>query len=186
ELHLEVVETAGKFKGASIQDRLKKYEAAKKKDDPLAAWQESMAGGDAENGRRLFYTKAELSCMRCHKIHGEGGEVGPELAGIGARQKRDYLLESIVAPSKQIAKGYETAVILLNNGKTVSGIVKAEDDKEVKLMTPEGQLIVVGKKDIDERQQGKSAMPDDLIKYLNKSELRDLVEFLASLREEPK
>src|SRR5262249_32294705 len=113
---------------------------------------------------------------------GEGGDVGPDLAGIGSKQKRDYLLESIVLPSKQIAKGYETVVLTLKNGQIRSGILKAEDAKEIKLMTAEGQLITVDKKQVDERETGKSAMPEDLIKYLSKSELRDLVEFLAGLK----
>ena len=61
--------------------------------------------------------------------------------------------------------------------------MKAEDAKEVKLMNAEGQTIVVLKTQIDERQAGKSAMPEDVIKHLSKSELRDLVEFLAGLKE---
>ncbi len=55
--------------------------------------------------------------MRCHKVNGIGGEVGPDLTGIGKKQQRDYLLESIVDPNKQIAKGYETVVITLTNGQ---------------------------------------------------------------------
>ena len=81
-----------------------------------------------------------MSCLRCHKVKGEGGDVGPDLAGIGGKQKRDYLLESIVEPNKQIAQGYETVVLTLTNGKVVSGILKGEDAKEVQLMTAEGQL----------------------------------------------
>jgi quinoprotein glucose dehydrogenase len=124
-----------------------------------------------------------VSCVRCHKLHGEGGDVGPDLTGIGARQKREYLLESIVAPNRQIAKGFETVVLALSNGQVVSGIVKQEDAREVWLMTAEGKLVTVKKDDIDERQTGKSAMPEDIIKSLTKVEIRDLVEFLASLKE---
>jgi quinoprotein glucose dehydrogenase len=49
-------------------------------------------------------------------------------------------------------------------------------------MTAEGQLLIVPKEEIDERETGKSAMPDDLTKYLSRLEMRDLVEFLASLK----
>ena len=51
-------------------------------------------------------------------------------------------------------------------------------------MTAEGQTVVVPKKSIDERRVGKSAMPEDLYKTLSKREIRDLVEFLASLKTE--
>lgn len=120
---------------------------------------------------------------KASRVKGEGGEVGPELTGIGSKQKRDYLLESIVDPNKQIAKGFESVILTLTNGKTVVGIVKAEDDNEVKLMNAERQTLVVLKQQIDERRTGKSAMPEDIVKKLSKSELRDLVEFLAGLKE---
>ena len=49
-------------------------------------------------------------------------------------------------------------------------------------MTPEAKLVKVDKKDVEDRQAGKSAMPEDLIQHLTMFELRDLVEFLASLK----
>jgi quinoprotein glucose dehydrogenase len=64
-----------------------------------------------------------------------------------------------------------------------SGILKSEDAKVVRLMTPEGALIEVKKAEIEERTTGKSAMPEDLTKHLTRREVRDLVEFLASLKE---
>jgi quinoprotein glucose dehydrogenase len=184
ELRLDVLESATRraSTNSSFQVRLSKYEATKAKDDPLASWRESMAGGDAERGRALFLTRSELSCVRCHKLNGVGGEVGPELAGIGGKQTREYLLESIVTPNKQIAKGFETVVLSLLNGKTVTGVLKSEDAKEIRLVTAEGQPITVKKADVDVRQSGKSAMPEDLIKSLTRSEMRDLVEFLAALK----
>jgi quinoprotein glucose dehydrogenase len=180
QLQLDLLEAAAKQ--PALKDRLAKYEGSRPKNDPLANYRESLAGGDAEAGKRIFLTKAEVSCVRCHKVKGEGGDVGPDLAGIGAKQTRDYLLESIVDPNKQIAQGYETVILTLTSGKVVSGIIKGEDAKEVKLMTAEGQLLTVPKAKIDERARGKSAMPDDVVKHLSKRELRDLVEFLASLK----
>jgi quinoprotein glucose dehydrogenase len=53
-------------------------------------------------------------------------------------------------------------------------------------MTAEGQVQSVPKDQIEERGRGKSAMPDDVLRFLSAAELRDLVEFLARLREEPK
>jgi quinoprotein glucose dehydrogenase len=183
ETHLDLLDAAAKFRSAEIKGKLAKYEASRSKTDHLANYRESLVGGDAENGRRIFLFKAEVSCLRCHKVKGEGGEVGPDLTGIGSKQKRDYLLESIVDPNKQIAKGYESVILTLKNGKNVVGIIKAEDAKEVKLMNADGQTIVVPKEQIDDRQTGKSAMPEDVIKHLTKAELRDLVEFLAGLKE---
>jgi quinoprotein glucose dehydrogenase len=185
EVALDLLEAAGKRQEKEIKDRLTRYETARPKGDELAPYRETLVGGDAENGRRIFFYKQETSCLRCHKVNGEGGEVGPEMKGIGTRQKREYLLESIVDPNKQIAKGYESVLLVLNNGQTRTGILKGEDAKEIRLMTAEGKLVAVAKDEIDERHPGKSAMPEDVIKKLTKSELRDVVEFLAGLKEKP-
>jgi quinoprotein glucose dehydrogenase len=182
EMQLELLEAGAKRQAKAIRERLARFEAARSKTDHLANYRESLAGGDAEAGRRIFFYKTEVSCLRCHKVKGEGGEVGPDLTGIGAKQKRDYLLESIVDPNRQIAKGFETVQLILTNGQSVAGIIKDEKGKQVRLITPEGKFITVQKKDIEARETGKSAMPEDVIKHLSKSELRDLVEFLANLQ----
>jgi quinoprotein glucose dehydrogenase len=181
-IRLDLLDAASRRSAPDVKARLARYEAARPKGDLLAAYREALAGGDAESGRQIFFTKEEVSCVRCHRVSGVGGEVGPDLSHVGSQQKRDYLLESIVLPNKQIATGFETVVLGLASGQFVSGIVKSEDTKEVRLITPEGQLLTVPKKQIEERSQGKSAMPEDVMKHLSKAELRDLVEFLAGLK----
>jgi quinoprotein glucose dehydrogenase len=186
EARLDLLLAAKQRNNSGMQDRLRKYESARSKTDPLAPWRETLQGGDAENGRNVFLTKAEVSCVKCHKLNGAGGDVGPELAGIGAKQNREYLLESIVLPDAKIAKGFDSVVLELTNGKTVTGVLKSEDDKEVKIITPEAQPLTIAKKDIEERRRGKSAMPEDLHDKLSLREIRDLVEFLAGLKTEHK
>jgi quinoprotein glucose dehydrogenase len=188
EVYLDLLDAAGKRQAiAGIKDKLAAFEKTRDPKDELAKWREALVGGDAERGRLIFLNKAEVTCQKCHKAQGVGGDVGPDLAGIGTRQKRDYLLESIVLPNKQIAKGYETVVIQLTNGKSVTGILKGDKaDKVVRVMTFEGQLLTLRRQDIDEMNAGKSAMPEDVVKHLSKAELRDLVEFLSSLKDQPK
>jgi quinoprotein glucose dehydrogenase len=183
EVQLELLTAAARKQSAEVKQKLTKFNDSRSKTDHLSAYRESLAGGDAENGRRIFQYKAEVQCIRCHKFKGTGGDVGPELAGVGARQNREYLLESIVEPSRQIAKGFETVVITTKKGTVVTGVLKSEDAKEIRLITPEGKPLVVAKDEVDERVAGKSAMPEDIIKSLSKAELRDLVEFLATAKE---
>jgi len=142
----------------------------------------ALAGGNAERGRRVFFDKSAVSCVRCHKVDGFGGEVGPDLSKIGSQQKPDYLLEALVLPDKQIAKGFDTQVILTESGKVHTGIVKEDDGRQIRLMTAEGNVLTIPKIEIEEQNRGRSAMPEDLIKKLSLFELRDLVEFLASLK----
>jgi quinoprotein glucose dehydrogenase len=182
ELHLDLLQAATRRGGTEIEQRVQRFEETRRKDDPLAAYRETLTGGDAEAGRRLFFHKTELSCVRCHRLGGEGGEVGPDLTKIGADKKRDYLLEALIEPNRQIAQGFETAVLFLTSGQAVTGIVKGEDAKEIRLITAEGKALTIPRDQIEERQKGQSSMPADLTKHLSKAELRDLVEFLATRR----
>ena len=182
EIHLDILLAVRDSKKQTINDKLSIYEKSRDPTNLMSVYRETQVGGDAEAGRKIFFEKAEVSCLRCHKVDGIGGEVGPDLTGIGKKVKRDYLLEALVDPNKQIAKGYETVVITLTSGLTRSGILKSEDAKEVRLMTPEGQILSIPKADIEERSRGPSAMPSDLIQKLSRTEVRDLVEFLAGLR----
>lgn len=184
ELALDVLEAAAASKSDVVKKKLAAYESGRSKDD-LGKFREALAGGDAETGRAIVLTKAAAECQRCHKLDGQGGEVGPPLNGVG-KQTREYLLESIVLPSKAIAKGYESVLITTVDGKTVSDVLKSEDANEVHLMTAEGKPVTVKKADIDDRRATKSAMPDDFSTKLTKREIRDLVEYLSTLKEEPK
>ena len=121
----------------------------------------------------------DRSCVRCHKVGDSGGEVGPNLSGIGEDKTREYLLEAIIHPSRSIAKGYESVLVQTIDGSVISGILRSETDDEMVLVTAEGNLIRVPQDDIDDVVPGKSSMPEDLIKHLNRRELRDLIEFLA-------
>ncbi len=158
------------------------------KGDKLGAYLESLEGGDSEKGRNIFLNNAAVYCQRCHRLDGQGGDVGPQLNGLAAEKDKDrrYMLEAIVLPSAKIAKGFETVVLTLADDRVVSGIIKAEDKKTVKLVTAEAKELTIAVDDIVARRTGPSAMPDDLHKKLSRRELRDLVEFLSSLKEPPK
>lgn len=70
-------------------------------------------------GKRLFI---EQGCIGCHKVNGEGGEVGPSLVGIwgqtvelvtGEKVVRDheYFEESIENPDAKVVKGYQPGIM---------------------------------------------------------------------------
>ncbi len=190
EIQLDLLEAAAKRSEPEFREKIKKYQSTKRADDSLAAYREVLAGGDRARGRRLFTSRAEIECVRCHKVRGPGGdltggEVGPELSGVGARLSRADLLESIVNPDKQIAQGFESVVIATSDGKVHNGILRGEDATEVRLLTAEGKSLSVPKDSIEERKRGPSAMPADVAAKLSKTELRDLIEFLANLKTTP-
>jgi quinoprotein glucose dehydrogenase len=158
------------------------YDAAKSKDDPLAPYRETLEGGNAERGRQLFTQRLSLSCVRCHKVNGTGGEVGPDLTKVAAEKSREYLLESLVVPNKQIAKGFETVILGLNDGSTVTGIVQAENAKSITLVDDQARTFTVDVDRVEERTQGPSSMPADLLRFMTIFDLRDMVEYLSTLK----
>lgn len=182
DAELDLVTAAERSGDQALKPKLAEYAGKTASAGDLAGWQACLEGGDAERGRRLFFERGQLSCVRCHKVGGTGGEVGPDLTKIATDKPRDYLLESIVVPNKAIAKNFETVVILDFDGRQHTGILKAEEEKSLTLMTPEAKLVTVAKDQIDARKSGKSPMPEDLTKHVTKFELRDLVAFLCSLR----
>lgn len=183
EVELELTDAAARRRSdPAIRSALGARDGSKPKDDPLGEYRPILVGGDSARGRSLFQNNAAVYCVRCHKLNGRGGEVGPDLTGIGRKQTREYLATSIVHPNAAIAQGFETVVVSLADGRIVSGVLRSEDDRTIRLVSPEGQAIDVPKSEVEDRRRGPSAMPDDVARKLSKAELRDLVEFLATRR----
>jgi quinoprotein glucose dehydrogenase len=176
---LELLEAAAKRKSSKVQEKLKAFEESRPKGE-VGRYQECLMGGDASEGRRIFFEKVEASCVRCHKIGGEGGEAGPVLDRPDMNRKREYLLESIVSPNKVISTGFETVTVFLKNEDVHSGIVKSETDQRLVLISPDAGEVTIAKADIDLRRTGLSGMPEGIMNLLSKRDLRDLVEFLSN------
>jgi quinoprotein glucose dehydrogenase len=148
----------------------------------LRGFHATLAGGDASEGKRIFQEHVGVQCMRCHAVRGEGGIVGPPLTSVAQRLTRGQLLESIVLPNATIALGYENVTLVLKSGANPSGLVKSETADELVLDSPEDGKLTVKKADIVKRQRGLSAMPESLDKLMTRRELRDLVEYLSTLK----
>jgi quinoprotein glucose dehydrogenase len=179
ELSLEILEAAAKRKDPLIKSQLQRYNEARSS-DPLANHSECLAGGDASAGKKIFFERADVACLRCHKLNGTGGEVGPDLAGVGSRLSREDLLESILLPNNKITRGYENLVIKMKNGETHIGLLRAEDVENVIIESPEDGRLKLPKAKIADLNLGLSAMPAEIASMLSKRDLRNLIEFLAT------
>jgi quinoprotein glucose dehydrogenase len=178
ELELDVVEAAGERE--SLKPLLSQYKSRLDAKDPSAAWKACLVGGNAEAGKKVFAERAEVSCVRCHKVQGEGGEVGPELTGLGKKNGRAYLLTSILYPNAAIAAGFENVLVNLKGGQSYAGVIKSESATELVLNSAEDGLITVKKSEITGREKGLSGMPEGFGDLLSKQDIRNLVEYLAT------
>ena len=92
-----------------------------------------------------------------------------------------YLLTALVEPSRDIAKGYESITVELDDGRVLTGLVQRDDAEQLHLFTPEGELEVLPQDQIEYRSRSlQSAMPADLVEHLTLEEIRDLVAYLAA------
>jgi putative heme-binding domain-containing protein len=132
--------------------------------------------GDAPAGKEVFKT----TCGKCHKLFGEGGEVGPELTGY-ERTNAMYWMENIVDPSAVIREEYVAFVIDTTDGRKLQGIVAAQDKTTVTLRDQEGRTTRLARSRIEEmRASPMSLMPEDQLKPLSDKQVRDLFAYLMS------
>ena len=181
DVWLNVLEAAAERTSEASQQSLQTYRQQLIESDPLAEYRTSLHGGNVASGRDLFFNKSELSCVRCHKVAGQGGEVGPDLTLIGNNKDAAYLLQSIVDPDAKIAENFGTVILLTEDGQVLSGILRQETEQVIELIDAENRTLSIPVDEVVSRKQGKSSMPADLLKYLDRRELRDLVAYLTSL-----
>ncbi|QDT09141.1 PVC-type heme-binding CxxCH protein [Planctomycetes bacterium K23_9] len=131
-------------------------------------------GADRSNGRRLF----AKSCQTCHLLYGEGGKVGPDLTGSN-RDNMDYLLSNIVDPSGVVDKDFRMTILMLDDGRVISGMVTDETDRTIKIQTAT-EALTLSKDAIEQRKiTDKSPMPEGMLDNLTANQIRDLISYLA-------
>jgi len=138
--------------------------------------------GDIENGVRVFNT-ATAACASCHKVKGQGMEVGPDLSEIGSKLAKEALYESIIDPNAGISFGYEAHQVELQSGEEAYGLIVSETADALAIKSSTGVVTRYKKADIKSRQQMKlSIMPAGLVQAMSPDDLVDLVEYLGSLK----
>jgi putative heme-binding domain-containing protein len=139
-------------------------------------------GGDPKRGQALFVSPTS-ACASCHKVHGQGGDLGPDLSQVGGKFDRTHLIESILDPSAEITQGYHATIIETASGRLFTGIVKSESPTAVTLLDAEGKQVTVALRDIESRTVSTvSLMPAGLADGLTPAEFTDLIAYLTTLR----
>ncbi|MFH1300002.1 MAG: PVC-type heme-binding CxxCH protein, partial [Planctomycetota bacterium] len=122
---------------------------------------------DRYAGEKLF----QKNCGKCHKLFGEGGAIGPDLTAF----KRDdvgRMLVNIVNPSAEIREGFETFLVVTEDGRTVNGFLADQDNNVIVMRSADGQSITIERDNIDEMlPQKKSLMPEGLLDKLSEKEV---------------
>jgi putative heme-binding domain-containing protein len=137
-------------------------------------------GRNYANGHEAFLG---AQCVQCHRFNNEGGGVGPDLSGAGAKYTRRDLLESILEPSKVISDQYQNITVIQRDGEEVTGILVEDTPAQLVLLVNglTGQKAEVKTRDVKSRAPSKlSPMPEGLASVLTKDEILDLIAYIES------
>jgi putative heme-binding domain-containing protein len=141
-----------------------------------------MMRGDAANGAKVL-ARPETGCLSCHRIKGEGAQIGPDLSEIGTKLGKDAIYEAILDPSAGIAFGYEAYQVALKSGDEAYGLIVSDTADELAMKDLKGIVTRYKKSDIATKEQLKtSIMPTGLQQSMTTQEFADLVEYLSTLR----
>lgn len=150
-------------------------------DEMAAVMKEVASQGDPHLGEAI-YRRPALQCTVCHAIGGIGGKIGPDLVSIGASAPVDYLIESLLEPSKKIKEGYHTVLVTRKDGTSFAGAIAREDTDEVVIRDAAGKENRIPKSEVAKQEISPvSLMPPGLTASLREDEFVNLVRFLSEL-----
>jgi putative heme-binding domain-containing protein len=138
-----------------------------------------LKGGDPIKGRAVFYGP-EAKCSSCHKVRGEGGEVGPDLSALVGRDRTE-VYRDVFAPSARINPDYVSYTLALKDGRILVGTVRADGADKLRVTDTEAKPTVVPRDEVESfRPSATSIMPVGLTGALGDARLRDLIAFLTT------
>lgn len=134
-----------------------------------------------ERGAQVL-KRAELGCIGCHAVKGEGGKIGPDLGAVGTAQPIDFIIGAILDPQKEVKEGYMVTAITTKEGEDFQGYWIRENDKEVVLRDLlQNAVVTIPKSSIAQKRQIGSPMPAGLTEGITREEFVDLVRYLSDL-----
>ena len=131
--------------------------------------------GDPVGGAVVF----QRVCAQCHKIHGEGQEVGPEIT-LNGRSSYEQLLSNVFDPSLVIGAAYQATTVATADGRVLTGLLVEDSPERVVLKLQGGKIESLARANVEERKVSVlSLMPEDLEKQLKPQELADLFSYIT-------
>ena len=130
--------------------------------------------GDAARGREVF----KKTCAACHKVGGEGRDVGPELTALRDRPPAE-LLVAILDPNREVNPQFLHYKVRMKDGSVLDGIIAAESATSVTLKKAEGDPLTILRSEIDVlASTNLSLMPEGVEKGIDVGQMSDLLQFL--------
>ena len=155
---------------ANDATRQQRIDVITRRFDPRAA--------SAEQGARVF----AANCAACHAVRGQGGQVGPQLDGVGNRAPAD-LLAKVLAPNRSVAPAFRYETVIMKNGDVFTGLYRREQGVSLAFVDRDGKETSVPKSQIAERRITPfTLMPSNFMEVIPERDLHALVAYLGTLR----
>ncbi|OYW78232.1 MAG: hypothetical protein B7Z37_00030 [Verrucomicrobia bacterium 12-59-8] len=130
--------------------------------------------GDADKGKIQFMGR----CFICHKLFGEGGQIGPELTGYD-RSNADFWLDNLFMPSMEIREGFGAYIVKTKGGQILSGLMDAQDAKGIVIKDMANNKTALKQTDIESMTASPiSLMPEGLTTGMSDADLKDFFAYL--------
>lgn len=149
-----------------------------------AAWEKKVPGvlaafqqtPNLDEGRLFF----QAICGSCHRSHGLGNSVGPDLDAEFQRAP-EVILRDVLFPSEAARPGYETMMVKTPRGEALLGVTASDSPTSLTLRMPGGIERTVLRKRADIRTlRNVSLMPAGLGESLTPGQIANIIAFLRS------
>jgi putative membrane-bound dehydrogenase-like protein len=141
---------------------------------------ERLTRADQSVGRAAF----NQICASCHRLYGQGQEIGPDLTGSN-RDNLEYLLENVFDPSAIVPAPYRITILTLKSGRVLNGIVTEAGPKTLAVQLPT-EKIVVQKDEVEESvPTEQSLMPENSLTPLKEEQVVALFAYLMARQQVP-
>ncbi|MDR3405817.1 MAG: c-type cytochrome [Chthoniobacter sp.] len=134
-----------------------------------------------DEGRALFASV----CGVCHRSHGIGNSVGPDLDAEFQRAP-EVILRDILFPDESQRPGFETVMAKTQRGETLIGIAASDSPTSVTLRLPGGaERTVLRKRATISTVRGVSLMPGAFGDGLTPAQVANIIAFLREHGAQP-
>ncbi len=155
-------------------------ESPEAKQAEIAKWKahltkETLATANPGKGRTLF----QAICSACHRLYGQGGQLGPDLTG-SDRHNLDYLLGNIIDPSSVVPNDYRMSIFTLKDGRIITGVVPEQTQKMITVQTPAERIVIERGQIAKTQVMPMSMMPEGLFGAMTPDQVRDIIAYMMT------
>jgi len=134
--------------------------------------------GDAAHGKAIFTS----TCMACHNVGGEGGQIGPVLSGAGA-MGTEAVLRAVLTPNAAMEAGYRVFRVELKDGDLLDGLLVSQDNEAIVLRRQNTEDLRIPRSTVKRANFTRmSMMPEGLLEGLKPEDVSNLFAYLRTLK----